>query len=218
KALEDTDRQALWDVTASEEVFQLPASLLSFLGAVLWTDKETRGQAETFLRKAQRRHPNDFWLNEGLYWFFAVIQRSQGEEAVRFAEAAVAIRPQSPGAHNNLGYALEKGSGRLDEAIAEYREAIRLNPNFAEAHINLGRALRYKGLLDEAIAEYREAIQINPNSAGAHIGLGNALLGKGRLDEAMAEYRETIRLDKNSAEAHTNLGNALNDKGRRDES
>ena len=50
-----------------------------------------------------------------------------------------------------------------DEAIAEYREAIRLKPDFAEAHNNLGNALQAKGKLDEAIAEYREAIRLKPD-------------------------------------------------------
>src|SRR5262249_14394766 len=51
-------------------------------------------------------------------------------------------------AHNNLGIALHT-KGRLDEEIAEYREAIRIQKDFAEAHINLGSVLRDKGQLDE---------------------------------------------------------------------
>jgi tetratricopeptide (TPR) repeat protein len=170
-----------------------------------------------FLREAQRRHPNDFWVNEDLCWYFTVIDRSRGEDATRFGAVAVALRPQSAGARLNLGYALEKGMGRLDEAIAEYREAIRINPNFAEAHTNLGRALRDKGQLDEAIAECREAVRLSKGLATPHIGLGNALHVKGRLDEAIAEYHEAIRIDPSIAEAHDNLGNSLSGKGQLDE-
>ena len=65
--------------------------------------------------------------------------------------------------------------GQLDEAIAGYREAIRLEPDYAEAHYNLGIALQDKGQLDEAIAAYREAIRLKPDSAEAHYNLGNAL-------------------------------------------
>jgi tetratricopeptide (TPR) repeat protein/tRNA A-37 threonylcarbamoyl transferase component Bud32 len=216
KALQDWDGQALRRVVASEEAFHLPAGLLSFLGFVLRLDRETRGQAERFLREAQRRHTSDFWVNEDLYWFYNVVQPTQGEEAIRFAAVAVALRPQSPGAHLNLGFALERSKSRLDEAIAEYREAIRLNQDFAEAHINLGTALRNKGQLDEAIEVYREAIRINKNLAGPHIGLGNALRDKGQLDVAINEYREAIRINTNFAEAHTNLGIALSEKGQLD--
>ncbi len=105
----------------------------------------------------------------------------------------------------------------MDEAIAEYREAIRLNKDYAEAHSNLATALKKQGRLDEAIAEYCEAIRINKNVAKPHNDLGNALIAKGKREEAIAEYREAIRIDKNLAEAHSNLGNALSGKGQLDE-
>ena len=66
-------------------------------------------------------------------------------------------------------------SGQLDEAIAEYRKALQIQPDYAEAHNNLGIALYDKRQLDEAIAEYRKALQIQPDYAMAHNNLGNAL-------------------------------------------
>ena len=120
--------------------------------------------------------------------------------------------PTTPTAHYNLGIALHD-QGKLDEAIAEYREAIRLKPDYAEAHYNLGIALSDQGKLDEAIAEYREAIRLKPDSADAHNNLGIALQDQGKLDEAIAEYREAIRLKPDYAEAHNNLGIALQRPG-----
>jgi len=115
-------------------------------------------------------------------------------------------------AHSHLGLALWD-KGRLDEAIAECREAIRLDKNNAAAHTNLGLALQSKGRLDEAIAEYREAIEINENlpkvHCKAHYNLGNALREKGDFPGAIAEYRQAIALDPDYAFAHCNLGLAL---------
>ncbi len=54
---------------------------------------------------------------------------------------AVALRPNSPGARLNLGNAL-KAQNKLDDAIAAYRDAIRLKPEYAEAHTTLGLALQ----------------------------------------------------------------------------
>ncbi len=216
RALAERDRETLRKVAASEKAFRLPSSLMFFLAFVLREDKETRGQAETLLREAQRRHPNDFWINEDLFSFLHALQPSPQEDAIRFATAAVALRPQSPGAHNNLGIAL-KGKGRLDEASAEYREAIRLQNDFAEAHDNLGIVLKDKGQLNEAIAEFREAIRIKKNFAEPHNNLGVALKNKGRLDEAIAEYREAIRIKNDYALAHNNLGTALQNQGWLDE-
>jgi tetratricopeptide (TPR) repeat protein len=119
-------------------------------------------------------------------------------------------------AHTNLGNCLAD-KGRLDEAIAEYREAIRIKKDFPEAHNNLGYALQDQGRLDAAIAEYREAIRVKKDYSTAHNNLGNALKDQGRLDAAIAEYREAIRIKKNNAEAHYNLGITLKAKGQLDE-
>ena len=67
-------------------------------------------------------------------------------------------------------------------------------PTYAQAHYNLGNALRDKGQLDEAIAAYRQAIALKPNYAEAHSNLGNALKAKGQLDDAIAAYRQAIAL------------------------
>ena len=101
----------------------------------------------------------------------------------------------------------------MDEAIAEFRTAIRLQPDDAVAHYNLGIALAAQGKLDEAIAEYRTAIRLKPDYAMAHNNLGLALASQGKLDEAVAEYRTAIRLKPDYAEAHCNLGHLLRGQG-----
>src|SRR5208282_1592848 len=78
----------------------------------------------------------------------------------------------------------------LDGQIAEYREALRLNPNNDVLHANLGNALGKKGDWDGQVAEEREALRLNPNNADAHYNLGVALENKGDRDGAMAEERE----------------------------
>ena len=67
-------------------------------------------------------------------------------------------------------------------AMAEFREALRLKPDSAEAHSNLGKTLVDQGKLDEAIAEYRSAMRLKPDFALAHSNLGDALRNQGRLD------------------------------------
>jgi serine/threonine protein kinase/tetratricopeptide (TPR) repeat protein len=215
-ASERWDLQALRTLAASEETLRLPPATLYVVGKALREDEEAPGQAEVFLREAQRRHPNDFWLNHNLFRFLRTLQPPQREEAVRFAAVAVALRPDSPGAHGNLGTAL-RDHGRLDEAITGYREAIRLKPDDAKGHSNLGVALSAKGRTDEAIAEQREAIRLDKDYPLAHYNLGVDLHHKRRLNEAIAEYRKAIGLDNNISEAHYNLGNLLRDKELLDE-
>jgi Tfp pilus assembly protein PilF len=107
--------------------------------------------------------------------------------------------------------------GRLDEAEKECREAIRINPDFAEAHNNLGVLLYDLKRYDEAGEEYRDAIVINPDYAEAHNNLAILLYDLRRYEEAEEEYREAIMINLDYAEAHNNLGFLLDDLGRKEE-
>jgi tetratricopeptide (TPR) repeat protein len=111
-------------------------------------------------------------------------------------------------------FAISKANDLATLAVfTEYREAIRLKPDFADAHYSLGYALlQGKGDNDGAIAELREAIRLKPG-VRAHTSLGQALQGKGDLDGAITEYREAIRLKPDYAGTHYILAMALEVKG-----
>jgi tetratricopeptide (TPR) repeat protein len=211
KEMEKLDRKALLTIASSEDAFRLPLATLAVLGQCLPRDKEARGQVEVFLREAQKRHPNDFWLNHNLFVFFVSMQPPRLEEAIRFATVAEALRPDCPGVHHNLGTAL-RDKDHLDEAIAEFREAIHLKKDYAYAHYELGCCLYQKAHLDEAMAEFVEAIRLKNDYAEAHVGLG-VLYAKDRLDDAIAECKAAIRIKKDCAEAHYNLGLIWASKG-----
>ena len=119
-------------------------------------------------------------------------------------------------AHLSLGVFLFN-KGQMDEAIRQYRETIRLRPDYADAHYNLGTALGVKGQIDEAIRQFQEAIRLNPDYAEAHNNLGINLGMKGQIDEAISQLQKAIRLNPDYAEAHNNLGTALGKKGQMDE-
>ena len=213
-ALDHQDGVRLAELAQSAEALDQPPGRVVMLGSVL--SKYDKPAAIKFLRQAQQRHPDDFWINHQLAFNLDSSEPPQVEEAIGYYRAAVALRPQSPGVHVNLGKSLH-AKGRMDEAIAEYRETIRIRKDMVIAHHNLGNALIDKGQLDEAIAEYREAIRIKKDYAEVHNNLGNALRYKGQWDEAIAEYHEAIRIKKDHVEAHNNLGVVLCDKGQLDE-
>jgi len=117
---------------------------------------------------------------------------------------------------NNLGSVLF-AQGKVEEAIIDYREALRINPNNPEAQINLGNALLQQGHEDEAIAHYHEALRLDPSSTKAQYNLGNALLQQGRPAEAITQFHEALKLNPNNAEVHNNLGNAFIQQGQTNE-
>jgi protein O-mannosyl-transferase len=117
---------------------------------------------------------------------------------------------------NNLGIVFAK-AGQAEPAIAQYRTALEIKPDYVEARNNLGVALARNGELDEAIAQYRKILETKPDYAEARNNLGIVLVTKGQVDEAIAQYRKALEIDPNGAEAHYNLGNALAMKGQGDE-
>jgi len=129
---------------------------------------------------------------------------------------AIAATERNYGACSSLGNAL-LAEGRVDEALDQFREAVRLRPDSVETHNNLGAALGRKGQVDEAISQFEEAIRLQPYFTEAHSNLAKALDDAGRLDEAVKEYQEVLKLKSDSLIARNSLGIVLAKKGLLDE-
>jgi tetratricopeptide (TPR) repeat protein len=106
---------------------------------------------------------------------------------------------------------------QYDEAITEFKKAIKINPNYADAHNYLGLAYSKKGMLDKAISEYKKAIKIKPDYALAHLNLGVVYDNKGMVDEAISEYKIAISINPDFAFAPYALGLAFGKKDMIDE-
>jgi tetratricopeptide (TPR) repeat protein len=107
--------------------------------------------------------------------------------------------------------------GKVDEAVLQFQQALKISPGYVQVRNNLGNALLQKRRVDEAIVQFQEALKINPNFAEAHSNLGNALDGEGRVDEAITHYQQALRINPGYAEARNNLGYAFYQKGELDE-
>ena len=99
--------------------------------------------------------------------------------------------------HYNLGDALRQ-KGQIGEAIAHYREAVKLRSDHAEAQNNLASVLLQEGLVDEAILHFEKALELRPDREKAHYNLGNALLRKEKVEEAIAHYEKALQIDPRS--------------------
>jgi tetratricopeptide (TPR) repeat protein len=120
------------------------------------------------------------------------------------------VNPNDALAHVNLGSALLEIPGRIPDAMSEYQKALRIYPDYADAHNNLGAILLQSGHAPEAIAEYRAAVRIDPDYPDAHSNLGGALSQiPGQLPAAIAELETAVRLDPENARRRLALGNVL---------
>jgi Flp pilus assembly protein TadD len=233
---------ALRQLAATADLDSLPgANVVRLTLALSWL-----GHGETavsLLRRAQRSHPDDSYVN----WDLGnhLMRAGQLDEAIRFYSVAVAIRPRSDLAVN-LATALHR-KGQLEDAEATFREAIRFRADNATAHVGLGavlmdlnqsgkaedefaeakrlkpddwwirnaiaRVLMDHGDWAAATAQLREAVRHEPGNAFAHDSLGMALFEMGQIDDAMASYREAVRLAPGFVPAQGHLGRALLARG-----
>jgi Flp pilus assembly protein TadD len=118
--------------------------------------------------------------------------------------------------HDIMGSSLTD-QGKIERAVGELHEALRIRPRFFEATYHLGVALNLRGDTSGAIACFRKARTLRPKDARVHLSLGGALMHQGNLDEAVALYREGVRLQPDFANLHFSLGVALLDQREVDE-
>src|SRR2546426_778723 len=113
--------------------------------------------------------------------------------------------PQDVRMRLNLGSAYYE-QGIFEAAIAQYREALKLNPGDAYIHYNLGLALADQGRFEPAIAAYKESARLNPNDPLVRYALGVVQETKGRVNEAIGEFEAAVQLAPTMAAAHAKLG------------
>jgi tetratricopeptide (TPR) repeat protein len=94
---------------------------------------------------------------------------------------------------------------RFEEAGSAYKQAIRLEFGFAEAHLNLGAALHQLGLFEEAVESYKRAVRLKPLLPETHLNLGMTYLQMGDKGSALEEFKILKDLDKEMANRLFNL-------------
>ena len=118
---------------------------------------------------------------------------------------------QASGQERSIEDAFRRGAtamhdGRTQEAEAAFREAVRLGPTVAMAHLDLGLVLGREGKYAEAIASLNEALRLDPGIEGGHLFRGIFLHQSNRQDEARSELQKEIDAHPSNAEALKWLG------------
>jgi Flp pilus assembly protein TadD len=105
----------------------------------------------------------------------------------------------------------------MDGAITNYQSALKINPDYLEAHNNLGLAFLEKGQTGEAVLHFQKALELQSGLTEAHYNLGRAFFQEGRMAAAIAHYQKALELQPTMAECHLDLGNAFLQEGRTDQ-
>ncbi|HKQ61199.1 MAG TPA: tetratricopeptide repeat protein [Candidatus Polarisedimenticolaceae bacterium] len=146
----------------------------------------------------------------------AHVQAGYWRDSEALFARALAATSGTAEAHNGLAVVRE-GQGRLDEAIAQYREALRLAPHSVFAHQHLGGLLAARGEADGAVHEFREVLQYARPNADVLADLGLALTQLRQLDEAETRFRQALQLAPDHLQAHRGIAVVLGRAGRTDE-
>ncbi|MBE9097328.1 tetratricopeptide repeat-containing sulfotransferase family protein [Tychonema sp. LEGE 07203] len=110
--------------------------------------------------------------------------------------------------YHDLGNSLQS-SGRFDDAVAAYRKAVELNPDFSWSYHGLGDVLLKLEQWEDAVCAYKKAVELNPDFSWSYHNLGDALLKLRRWEEAAAAYKKAVELNSDFAWSFCNLGDAL---------
>jgi len=121
---------------------------------------------------------------------------------------AIAVTGDNGLAHYSLGFYFFQ-TGRLGEAIGEYRQALQISPDSVELLSDLGAALDQAGEPNQAVEKLGGALRVSPHNALAHYRLGNALVKLGKNGEAIEHYQQAVVSQPNLIEARNNLAVAL---------
>lgn len=156
--------------------------------------KQENNLARAMFRHAIEKDPNFALAYAGLALSYIDDARSgwdQGDspsadKAMEMAKKAVSLDESLPQAHFALGFVYLYGQARHEDAIAEARRAIQLDPNYADAYALLSSAYFFAGELEKTIDLDQEAMRINPASSFIyHIHLGRRQYLEGRYHEAL---------------------------------
>ncbi|KAL5288448.1 OGT family protein [Megaselia abdita] len=134
------------------------------------------------------------------------------EKSAQFSTLAIKQNSLLAEAYSNLGN-VYKERGQLQEALENYRHAVRLKPDFIDGYINLAAALVAARDMESAVQAYITALQYNPDLYCVRSDLGNLLKALGRLEEAKSCYLKAIETCSGFAVAWSNLGCVFNAQG-----
>lgn len=182
------DKQALLELSNAVNVEEHPVPALLILSKRMLT---MRIDTEPYLRRVQKAHPNDVWVNVHLTG--ALLLKSKSSEAAGFMRVVLSHRPESSIFHLNAAQ-IFLGIGSRDEGQHHLRRAYEIEPDALHIRQNVGLMLSRYGMHDEALAHLSRAIEEYPNFDPVHRAFGRSLLAQGREAEAMAEFRRAAEL------------------------
>jgi tetratricopeptide (TPR) repeat protein len=185
------------------------ALVLAALMAGTWRQTGYWQDDQTLWARALACDPKSATAHCGLG---AALEKKDDRGAAAQYRQALEMEPGEPDiyktvrvkAHCGLG-SIALRAGDIAEAIAQYEQALALDPNFTIAHLNLGGLLATQGKFDQAIFHFRRSVELQPGNAPIYYSLAIALAGNGQKDEAIANLHKALAIDPSFSPAKQSL-------------
>jgi protein O-GlcNAc transferase len=154
-------------------------------------------------RKLIKNNPKNF---EPLHMLtVSLLYQRKYEEALQYARQAVQLADWNPLLYNTLGV-IERRASSVDSAEFSFRTALRMKPDYAEAHQNLANLLRDEANYEEAKGWYLRALELKDNYAECWNNLGILHRSAGNPDEALICFEKSIAIEDHRASSYMNMG------------
>ncbi|MHC4579384.1 MAG: protein kinase domain-containing protein [Planctomycetota bacterium] len=204
RTLAADDSDALAKLAEPEDLDELPARSLALLGERLGRAGNVR-DARTLFRQAQRKASDDFRILFGLGWWLSQGDAPEANEAGRFFQMALLLRPESVGTRYQLGLASHAAHDIL-ASLGNLREVYKGDPDFAKVRERYcvalsiqGRGYTQAGATPSAVEVFREITRVRPDYAEGHQWLANTLMrlpeAPDHVDELLGALRQAHRLE-----------------------
>ena len=141
-----------------------------------------------------------------------------GQQSTNNSAGPAAVSNGIEGDRSRAREQLEKGKqlyrdDQDEQAVQAFQEALKLDPDLAEAHFRLGLGYEALGKREESEAEYKKAVETykkyladHEDDAEAHYDLGQTYAGLGQYSDAIREYRQATKLKENDPDIYYDLG------------
>jgi tetratricopeptide (TPR) repeat protein len=205
--LYDGGKSAEAERVYKELLAQHPDHVGALVGlAQILMDRDDLDGAGAALDRALRANPESIpALQKKVAWLVA---RDQPAEAVSLAGKGLRLDANSSALQAALGDA-ERAYGDLPKAIAAYRKAVALKPDWAPGWTHLGESLAENGDAAEAQTALAKALALNPESYPAYRALARLYFDNGQPEQAVAAWERALRVQPDRAEAHEEIAEAL---------
>jgi len=157
------------------------------------------------------------WLGRAyLYKFQLTHDPKWAVPATAACERAVAADPQNPDVHLTLGD-LRRQTGKLNDAVVEYRSTLAQEPNNSDAYLGLAETYKTDGKVKEAEDAYQKSIDLQPNYWGGYNKLGSFYFSHARYADAARMFEKVVQLLPDNLRGYNNLGGIYVKLGRYDD-